>query len=62
MSALLRRIFTRKTFVRVAFVGALLITLLVAVIAIVNWRGERDWATYRAGAENAVSNCDSAPT
>jgi hypothetical protein len=51
MSPLLRRIFSRKTFVRLAFVAALLFTLLIAFIAFENRQGERAWAAYRADAE-----------
>src|SRR5687767_5663473 len=48
---MLRRLFSRKTLVRVLFALALLITLLLALRAFENWRGGRAWASYRAAAE-----------
>ena len=41
MLTLLRRIFSRKMFVRLAFVLAALVTLLVVFITLENRRGER---------------------
>lgn len=51
MLPFLLRIFSRKTFVRLAFVIAALMTLLIAFIALENRRGDRAWAAYRADAD-----------
>ena len=51
MPTLLRRVFSRRIFARLAFTVALVATLLLAFIAFENWQGNRAWATYRAEAE-----------
>ena len=51
MFKFLRRLFTRKVLVRLAFIVLVLATLLLVFITEENWRGRRAWAAYRGAAE-----------
>ena len=46
-----KRIFSRKTLIRLAFTLVVLITLVMIFYRIEMWRGERAWETYRKSAE-----------
>ena len=49
--SILKRIFSRKTLIHLAFTVVVLITLVVVFYRVEMWRGERAWETYRKSAE-----------
>jgi hypothetical protein len=51
MRKFLRRLFSRKTMVRLPFIVAALLTLLIVAFYVERWRGQRAWNAYRAAAE-----------
>jgi hypothetical protein len=51
MPSFIRRVFSRKSLVRLLFVLAAMTTVILALIIWENWRGRRAWNAYRTAAE-----------
>lgn len=51
MPSFIRRVFSRKSFIRLLFVLAAIATVGMALIIWENWRGRRAWNAYRTAAE-----------